>query len=123
MPVRIRDEVVEELKAFYDDLILSDPKFVENRRDEIRALAGLKAKDPRVPKFTFVHLLPKMQKRKKTSKEDTRSPILQIGESEVQHDVNFPLVASFLASFAANLPFKLEWNLSRRLPMPARSTC
>lgn len=29
----------------------------------------------------------------------------------MQHDVNFPLVASFLASFAANLPFKLEWNL------------
>ncbi len=27
---------------------------------------------------------------------------------QVQHDVNFPLVASFLATFAANLPFKLE---------------
>lgn len=97
---------------------------------------------PKVPKFTFVHIIPKMKRR--SSKGPSQTPeILAIGENEalnwliytvlmiwwyqpipqpfqyffiriwqVQNDVNFPLVAGFLANFVAELPFKLEVEAS-----------
>lgn len=36
---------------------------------------------PQVPKFTFVHLLPKVAKRYST-KSAPRKPVLQVGEAE-----------------------------------------
>ena len=81
MPAIIRDEVVEELKAsqrflpnqlslivwalnsmppsihvflaqaFYDDFINSVPKYVENRRAEIKVAAGMKDTDRRVSRL------------------------------------------------------------------------
>lgn len=34
------------------------------------------------------------------------------GMRQAQHDVNFPLVASYLAAYAAKLPFKKEVEAS-----------
>ena len=91
-------------KVFYNDII--NPQYIDDRRAELKALAGLKPSSPKAPKqrcevhpsvvelallltkvpnFSFVHLPyhdPKPKKNKDQEEDKKKKKVLRIGEKE-----------------------------------------